>query len=345
MRKTVTPVKRFAVLTGWVALALVVASCTSASSRGAARSAKPSTGATTAATVGVLSSSRVIVHGRVRCTAKLTTPLQAGQRTGLAFALHNISRRTIKVSWSPWEYAFVLHTGSGIKFDSRVPLAGETGGIPVPTPIPAGATKIFRPADAWVRWAGPLSLQPICSGATLPVLRSAVAAPGPAPTASRAIASVVAAAGHVFDHCRPTRLGTPVTGEIHPPSGAAPPMHASCSLMLQREGPFWIARTLIRVPASLRGVTVSQPYEQISMPRGRHTAEAIAWEFVVTADGALPVASDTVDTTKSSNAMAPDWGWTGNRWQGPGGSRCGGELSTGGGSPNVTIEFVSVCPS
>jgi hypothetical protein len=26
-------------------------------------------------------------------------------------------------------------------------------------------------------------------------------------------------------------------------------------------------------------------------------------------------------------------------------SRCGGDLGTGEGSPNVTVEFISVCPS
>jgi hypothetical protein len=287
----------------------------------------------------------MILNDRVRCTARVSGTLQAGQKTGLTFALHNVSHRTVKATLSNGNFAFVLRAAGGVSYDSRVPLEGASGPAPFPTPIPAGTTKTFRPADVWVRWSGSVSIQPVCSGVTLPALRTNVVAPGAAPPKPRVIADVVAAAGHLFDKCRPVSSGTPVTGEIDPPSGHAPPMHAACSIDLHREGQFWVARTLVLVPPDLRGVHVRQPYETVVMPMRHQTAEAIAWEFVDTANGALPVAANTADTTKPSSAMAPDWDWTGNRWEGPGGSRCGGELTTGGGSPNATIEFVSVCPS
>jgi hypothetical protein len=102
---------------------------------------------------------------------------------------------------------------------------------------------------------------------------------------------------------------------------------------------------VVVVPGDLQGVHVSQPYDQVMMPTARQTAEAIAWEFAVISDGALAVAASALDTTKPSSAMAPDWDWTGSRWESPGGSRCGGDLGTGEGSPNVTVEFISVCPS
>jgi hypothetical protein len=289
----------------------------------------------------------MILNGRVRCTARVSGPLAAGQKTGLTFALRNIGHRTVKATLSNGTFAFVLRAAGGVSYDSRVPLEGASGPPPFPTPIPAAATKTFRPADVWVRWSGPVSIQPVCSGVALPVLHTNVVAPGPgpAPTKQRAIADVVAAAGHLFDKCRPVSSGTPVIGEIDPPSGHAPPMHAVCSIELQREGQFWVARTLVLVPADLRGVQVRQPYETVVIPIRHQTAEAIAWEFVDTANGAVPVAANTADTTMPSSAMAPDWDWTGSHWEGPGGSRCGGELTTGGGSPNATIEFVSVCPS
>jgi len=288
----------------------------------------------------------MILNGRVRCTARLSRAVEAGHKTGLTFALHNVTDRTVRAPLSDERsFSFVLQAAGGVSYDSQVPLEGGSGPAPSPTPIPAGATRAFHPADVWVRWSGPLSIQPVCSGARLPVLRTTVAATGPVPTESRAIADVVAAAGHLFDKCRPVRSGRPVTGEIDPPSGDAPPMRSACSIDLEREGKFWVARSLVRVPPDLRDVRVQQPYETVHMPIRSRTAEAIAWTFVVTADGALPVAASTLDTTRPSSAMAPDWDWTGSHWEGPGGSRCGGELTTGGPSPNATLELVSVCPS
>jgi len=102
---------------------------------------------------------------------------------------------------------------------------------------------------------------------------------------------------------------------------------------------------LVLIPPDLEGVRVEKPYEQVTLPDHGGTAEAIAWEFVVTADGAVPVASGMEDTTRPANVMAPDWDWAGTHWEGPGGSRCGGNVITGGGGPDATIEFVSVCPA
>jgi hypothetical protein len=64
---------------------------------------------------------------------------------------------------------------------------------------------------------------------------------------------------------------------------------------------------------------------------------AIAWQFVVTRDGATPVDSAEVDTSRSGDGTAPSWDWTGSKWEGPGGAHCGGWGSSGG------ITFVSVC--
>jgi len=321
-----------------VVMALVVAGCTGTSQ-------SPVSSTHSASAVSRLTASRLILHGRLRCTARVSSVLQAGHKTGLSFTLHNVTTATVTVALSQGSFAFVLRAAGGMTYDSTIPFEAASGPAPIPTPLPAGATRTFHPADVWVRWAGPVSIQPSCSGITLPTLRTTVTAPGPTPGATRAIADVVEVAGHLFDKCRPARAGVPVFGTIEPPSGHAPAMRARCSIDLHREGSFWVAQSLVVVPPTLRGVHVSQPYERLTMPAGAISAEAIAWEFVDTAEGARAVATSTEDFTKPSGAMAPDWDWTGNRWEGPGGDRCGGQLVTGGSSPHATIEFISVCPS
>ena len=74
--------------------------------------------------------------------------------------------------------------------------------------------------------------------------------------------------------------------------------------------------------------------------------EAVAWQFVVTKDGATPVAAAEQDATKPADRMAPDWSWTrsGVRDLGSGSSRCGGSGGSWGGA-DPTVEFISACPS
>ena len=134
-------------------------------------------------------------------------------------------------------------------------------------------------------------------------------------------------------------------GQIDPPSGDTPPMQATCSVSLQDEGEFLVAQALIVSPPDLGSVDTGQPYEQLSV---HHASpyEAIGWQFVVTKDGAIPVAAAEADATKPANRMAPDWSWTssGVRQLGSGDSRCGGSGESFGGF-GPTVEFVSACPS
>jgi len=122
-------------------------------------------------------------------------------------------------------------------------------------------------------------------------------------------------------------------------------MSATCSVSLRREGRFLVAQALIVSPPGQGYVHITQPYENLS-PHPASPYEAIAWEFVVTKNGATPVAAAEEDATKPANRMAPDWSWTSSGVQrlGSGSSRCGGSgVSWGGASP--TVEFISVCPS
>ena len=100
-------------------------------------------------------------------------------------------------------------------------------------------------------------------------------------------------------------------------------------------------------PPSLRGIRVSQPYEALPFfpGTGKSNAEAIAWQFVVTRDGAKSVDSTSVESAKpAGDREAPDWQWTTSGWTGrPGGSRCGHTGGGGGGYHGPYVEFVSAC--
>jgi len=332
---------------GLTGAAVLVATTLAASACGGYQ-VSSQTPASTSSTVsaGTVSSTGLILDGRVRCTATVSTTVQAGDALGLTFAVRNVSDRPVKV---PLAYAswFVMKAADGTTYDTRVLLRNELGPVIFPTTIPPGTTKTVSGIgkDLRVRWQGPLQITPGCEKTALPVLGVGVTSPGSPPDDRTAVADVVAASGHLLDHCRPEQAGVAVQGQIESPDGNAPPMSATCSVSLQPEGRFVVAQALIVSPPDLGEVRVDQPYEQLSV---HHAAsyEAVAWEFVVTRDGATSVAATEGDATKAADHMAPDWSWTSSGAQGhPGGSRCGGRGSSGGGWAGPTVEFVSVCPA
>jgi hypothetical protein len=120
-------------------------------------------------------------------------------------------------------------------------------------------------------------------------------------------------------------------------------MATRCAVILRREKGFDVAQVLITTPVKVRA-HVSWRYETIKLPSGHGSREAIAWQFVVTKDGATSVAASNVLATRQAKKMAPEWDWTsaghGSR---PGGSRCGGTGESGGGSTGPSVQFVSIC--
>jgi hypothetical protein len=210
----------------------------------------------------------------------------------------------------------------------------------LPLAIYAGETKTIESPSVSVRWKGPLRITPGCENTVLPPLHLDVAAPGPPPDDPTAIAYVVAATGHLLDHCRPQKSGVAVDGQIDPPTGSEPPLNAKCSVRLHSEGRFVVAQVLVLSPPKLRGVHVRQPYDTLSFGKQRRPYEEIAWQLVVTSDGAVTVAGFTHDATRAAKRMAPGWIWTGSRWSGPGSGRCGYEGFTGG----PAIDWISACP-
>ncbi len=294
-----------------------------------------------------LTSSRLVLGGRVRCTATVKSEVQAGQALRVKLVLHNNSKRAVKYSSGIFAAGVTLKAADGTTYASD----GDLVGVPVPPPLPAairrGATVTLRRIAIPVRWGGPLQITPNCLGKALPVLHVHVNAPWPRPDQSAAVDEVVAASRHLLDHCRPQTPGFPVSGQIEPPSGDAPPLSAQCSLSISREGTFLVAQVLVLSPPGLAGVQIFQPYETLwsQFPLGLTSSppyEAIAWEFVVTKDKAIPVAAATLAATNSSSQQVPYFTWNGSGWTASGTGACGGTgFAWGGTGPD--LDFISAC--
>lgn len=289
-----------------------------------------------------ITSSRLILGGRVRCTATLTTPVEAGQAISVGLSLHNISGSAVRAPVVEGSAGLVVKAADGTTYNTTTAAEGSLGGpYRAPVTIAPGATttRLGSPRVA-VRWKGPLRVVPQCERTALPALRVGVTASGPPPDERTAIADVVAATGHLLDHCRPGKSGAAVEGQIDPPSGSEPPMDARCSVTLHSEGRFQVAQVLVVIPRDWRGVHIEQQYETLSFEKRPPPYEAIAWELVVTENGAVTVAGFMHDGTRAAHRMAPGWTWTGTGWSAPGSSRCGFEGFSGGPS----IDWISACP-
>jgi hypothetical protein len=117
-------------------------------------------------------------------------------------------------------------------------------------------------------------------------------------------------------------------------------MNARCSVRLHSEGTFVVAQVLVLIPPKQRGVHVVQPYDTLSFRKQRRPYESIAWQLVVTKEGAVTVAGFNHSATRAGKRMAPEWFWSGSSWGRPGGAKCGFEGFGGGPS----LDLISVCP-
>ena len=296
-------------------------------------------------------SNRLVLGRRVRCSASVSSNVQAGDAVTVRLVLHNISKRAVTFRRGVFSASVVVRTADGTVYDPNAIYAGLPG---IPPPILArigrGANVLLRRVAIPVRWRGPLELTPECLGKELPALEVRVAAPGPPADQSAAIAEVVAASGHLLDHCLPQTPGFPVDGKIDAPVSNVPPLPAECSISLSSEGSFLTAQVLVLSPPGLSGVQIFQPYETL-WPNGQFVGltspppyEAVAWEFVVTREKATPVAAATLSATNSSSQMVPTFDWDGSGWRQSGSFSCGATgFSSGGRGPE--LDFISTCQS
>ncbi len=297
---------------------------------------------------GTVSSTGSMLGGTVQCTATLPTRVQAGHELDVVFKFHNVSKRTANIDLLYGGMWLLVKSPDGTTYDTRIPWENMSTPGPRPTSIAPGETKTATLRDLGrVRWDGPLRITPGCGLSSLRPVRVTVKSPGLPASGDQAVSDVVAATGHLLDHCRPRTSGVSVVGRIDPPTGAsrnAPPMQARCSITLRREGEFYDAQLLILTPPDLRGVRVERPYEAITAtPVENRNTEAIAWEFVVTRSGATSVYSAQQDTTRPGGGLWRSWAWSGSEWQNSDRSLCGGSDGGFGGVNGPDVVFVSFC--
>ena len=292
---------------------------------------------------GTVSSSRLVKGGNIRITAVIGTPVQVGHALRVTYRVTNVSKvtRKIRLVFGLW---YVVRAQDGTKYDTRVAYRSISVPYVPPTKLRPGQTITSKGFAVRVRWAGPLRITPGWQNDALPTARVGVKTSG-APSRQSALVDVVAATGHLLDHCTPTTSGVAVIGRINAPEHRAPPLRARCSISLQREHGFFRAQVLVVSPPGLRGVHVSSQYERVGFPlKPGRNATAVAWLFVVTRDGAISVDSTSVESTKSVRGGAPGWQWTTSGFQpNSGGTKCGGTGGGGGGPVGPYIEFVSAC--
>jgi hypothetical protein len=300
---------------------------------------------------GTVRSSVLLLGGRLRCTASVGSEVQAGQPVRVRFALHNYSKRSVVVPGPVW---LAVRAADGTTYDTETDPNARTwtGGASDPVPAilirPRATSRLSFAVP--VRWRGPLQITPGCVKA-LSALSVEVTSPGAPSDANAAVTDVVAAAEHLLDQCRPQTPGVPVEGLINPPSADAPPMSAQCSVFISSRGAFWVAQVVILSPPGVLGLPIVQPYETLWQPGLPPPTlsppfEEIAWEFVVTREGASPIAAATAYAINPSHQMAPLWYWSGTGWQLAGTGPCGGSdfvPSAALGTIGPYIAFIGGC--
>jgi hypothetical protein len=112
-----------------------------------------------------VSSSRLILGGRVRCTAVVTTPVQVGHVLDVIFRIRNVSQHPAKVQLAHDNLWVVVRRADGTTYDTRLAAraTGSLGGPCIqPTTIRPGGTETRHYSYLRVRWSGPLQVTPGC---------------------------------------------------------------------------------------------------------------------------------------------------------------------------------------
>lgn len=133
--------------------------------------------------------SRLILHGRIRCTASLPlgSRVQPGHELGLTFSLHNDTGSTVHLRLSAADLWFVVRASDGTKYDTRVPHEEAHGPAPRRLTLRSGETMTMPRSPVRVRWSGPLRITPGCERLRLPVLPVRVAKERAPPSGGTAV--------------------------------------------------------------------------------------------------------------------------------------------------------------
>jgi hypothetical protein len=284
----------------------------------------------------------------------IADPVIPGDPLPIRFDVKNISSETRDVidGATPTLYSYAIEGSDGGRFDSLQAAMGSLGGRFVqPSRLEPGGTASPLTSGIPVQFPGPLTISARClkedfAPLTVQVSQAGEPIPGPAEAIDRA----VEASGGLFTGCAPGADGTAVHGEIQPPSGSeVGPMDARCTAAMTAYPGFAVVTLTIVAPSDAGEVVVGgdglfPDPDNVKFP-DQPTVEVVVWRFVLTHDRTVGVSGFSIARTQGADVMAPYWEVSPTGWQGPGGSRCGGQWASGGGTGHeVSIEFVNACP-
>jgi hypothetical protein len=284
--------------------------------------------------------SGLATDGSVRCTASVdSVSVGPGSTAIVHFAVENLSSEDVQIGAVS---QVLVDDASGHQvYDSFLAGGPRFGGVQRAEDLAPGETLDLPVARVPIRWAGPLTLHPVCpvpqgdpaDNLQLLPLGLQVTNPGPASDPADAVSRALDAFGPLFAHCRPAPDAGPVTGQIGPLPGIdAPALDARCEAVVEGKPGFDVVTITFVSPPDAAVPEVPDPVYDIRLPREPGSIEAWRAMVVVTVDGSFVV--EPPQYAFSDAALATiDVGFEEGRWTEDGESPCvsGGQGGFGGG--------------
>jgi hypothetical protein len=238
----------------------------------------------------------------LRCTARFPTGyLVPGDIADISLREKNLSDKRVTVP--PAHLVYSDNTGDRL-WNTQLFSSGGVHGVT----IKPGTQASVPVSDVRGRWSGPLQVQVICGGmirlgpVTLPV-----AVPTPPTSTDDAVAQAVAVSASPFQDCPPGPGGSATSGSIDPPDATPiPPMSLRCWADVRAEDGFDVVSLQMVSPSGAPDFVVSEHATLDAPPvlPGAAPMLAARWDFVVTADSAIPVNSLTFARVSGSGSTA-----------------------------------------
>ncbi len=279
----------------------------------------------------------------VRCTASMPAVVEPGAQLGLTMTLENVTDATVKATTPPPAFPVEVQAGDGTTWDTA-DLMNHSWPGELPTPLAPGESKTVQLQPLAVQFPGPLTVTPTCAGERMPALDADVANPGSTPRPEDAVTRAVAATAGLFNGCTPTPAASTV-GTVSPPDDPMRSLEVRCAAQVRSEPGFAIVTLVMSTPSSAESPKVPGGLLlSVDLASDTGNAETLAWRFVVTPTGVLPVASATHTRTEAADAMDTAYELSSKGWGDGGQSRCGGdEYSAGGDGSSVLIVIYEAC--
>ena len=237
--------------------------------------------------------------GSVRCTASVdSVSVDPGATFVVRFFVENLSASDVQIG--AVSQVLVDDANGNQVYDSFRSGQEGFGGAQRAEQLAPGARLVLPTVGIPIRWAGSLTLHPVCpvpqgdpaGSLRLPPLGLQVANPGPAPVDSVAVVAALDAFDPLFASCRPRAGAGPVSGEVGPLPGVdAPALDARCEATVDEQAGFDVVTILFVSPSDAVVPDVPDPLEagRPLLPTTSGPVEVWRAMVVVTGDGASVV--------------------------------------------------------